>query len=68
MKVIAIGAVTGGGKTSVVSEIEKKLNGVKILHFDDYSFEGEIDDFHKRVMQGLHICRCCKMFCLHRTM
>ncbi len=52
MKVIAIGAVTAGGKTSVVTELSKKLEKVKTLHFDDYSFEGEVDNFYEWVMQG----------------
>ncbi len=52
MKVIAIGAVTAGGKTSVVTELSKKIKKVKTLHFDDYSFEGEVDNFYEWVMQG----------------
>lgn len=52
MKTIAIAAVTAGGKTTVVNEIKKNLKGVKSLHFDDYKFEGEVDDFYAWVMQG----------------
>lgn len=52
MRVIAIGAVTAGGKTSVVNEVSKKLKKVKTLHFDDYSFEGEVDNFYEWVTQG----------------
>jgi len=52
MKIIAIAAVTAGGKTTVVNEIKKELKGVKSLHFDDYKFEGEVVDFYAWVMQG----------------
>ncbi len=52
MKIIAIGAVTAGGKTTVVRELSKKLKKAKSLHFDDYSFEGEVDDFNEWTKQG----------------
>ena len=52
MKVIAIAAVTAGGKTTIVNEIKKQLPKVKSLHFDDYSFEGEVDDFYTWAMEG----------------
>lgn len=52
MKIIAIAAVTAGGKTTIVNEIKKKLKNVESLHFDDYSFEGEVDDIYSWVMQG----------------
>lgn len=52
MKIIAIAAVTAGGKTTVVSEIKKQLKSVQSLHFDDYTFEGEVDDFYAWVTQG----------------
>lgn len=52
MKVIAIAAVTAGGKTTIVNEIKKSLPNVQSLHFDDYQFNGEVDDFHNWVMQG----------------
>ncbi len=52
MKVVSIGAVTAGGKTSVVTALSKKLAKAAILHFDDYSFEGEVDDFYEWAMQG----------------
>lgn len=47
MKVIAIAAVTAGGKTTVVNEIKKKLPKTESLHFDDYSFDGAVDDYYK---------------------
>ena len=43
MKVIAISAVTAGGKTN---EMKKRLPKSCALHFDDYSFEGDVHDFH----------------------
>ena len=52
MKTIAIAAVTAGGKTRLVDELKKQLPNVKSLHFDDYSFEGEVDDFSAWVKQG----------------
>ena len=52
MKVIAIAAVTAGGKTTVVNEIKHNLKNVESLHFDDYSFEGEVDDFYTWVKNG----------------
>jgi uridine kinase len=45
MKIIAIGAVTAGGKTTVVNAIKDRLPRTTSLHFDDYSFDGEPDDF-----------------------
>ena len=45
MKIIAIGAVTAGGKTTVVNAIKSRLPRPASLHFDDYSFDCEPDDF-----------------------
>ena len=52
MKIIAIGAVTAGGKTTVVNAIKARLPRTASLHFDDYSFDGEPDDFTKWVSKG----------------
>ena len=52
MKIIAIAAVTAGGKTTVVNEIKKKLPKTASLHFDDYSFEGEVEDFYQWTIDG----------------
>lgn len=52
MKVIAIAAVTAGGKTTTVNAIKKQLSNVKSLHFDDYVFEGEVDNFYQWVLDG----------------
>ena len=45
MKIIAIGAVTAGGKTTLVNAIKDKLTRTASLHFDDYLFDGEVNDF-----------------------
>lgn len=52
MKIIAIASVTAGGKTTVVNELKKQLPSAISLHFDDYSFEGEVDDFCVWIKQG----------------
>lgn len=52
MKIIAIGAVTAGGKTTLVNAIKDKLTRTASLHFDDYSFDGEVNDFYKWVLDG----------------
>jgi uridine kinase len=41
--VIAIGAVSGGGKTTIVSCLKEKLPNSKTIYFDDYDFEGPDD-------------------------
>ena len=52
MKIIAIGAVTAGGKTTVVNAIKARLPRTASLHFDDYTFEGEVEDFSKWLSEG----------------
>lgn len=52
MKIIAIGVVTAGGKTTLVNAIKDKLTRTASLHFDDYSFDGEVNDFYKWVSDG----------------
>ncbi|MDE7221010.1 MAG: hypothetical protein K2O45_15560 [Oscillospiraceae bacterium] len=52
MKVIAIAAVTAGGKTTTVNAVKSRLPNVRTLHFDDYVFEGEVEDFHQWVLDG----------------
>ncbi len=51
MKIIAIGAVSAGGKTTVVNAIKGRLPKTTSLHFDDYSFDGEVDDFTEWVSE-----------------
>lgn len=55
MKIIAVGAVTAGGKTTVVNAIKDRLPRTASLHFDDYSFEGEVEDFSKWVSEGADV-------------
>ena len=55
MKVIAIGAVTAGGKTTVVNAMKDRLPRAATLHFDDYAFAGEVDDFPKWVSEGADV-------------
>ncbi len=52
MKIIAIGAVTAGGKTTVVNAIKDRLPGTTSLHFDAYAFEEGVEDFSKWVSEG----------------
>ena len=52
MKIIAVSAVTAGGKTTAVNAVKQKLPRCTSLHFDDYTFEGEVDDFHQWVLDG----------------
>lgn len=42
--VIAIASVSGGGKTTITSHLNRSLPNVKALFFDDYEFNGP-DDF-----------------------
>ena len=52
MKVIAVAAVTAGGKTTAVNEIKMRLANSQALHFDDYVFEGEVDNFYQWTLNG----------------
>ena len=52
MKIISVAAVTAGGKTTIVNELKKRLPNSQSLHFDDYTFEGEVDDFSQCVLDG----------------
>ena len=52
MKVIAIAAVTAGGKTSVVNEIRNKLPKTAALYFDNYAFDGEVGNYYQWVLDG----------------
>lgn len=50
--IISVASVSGGGKTTIVRELNKKIKNSKAIYFDDYNFEGEIDDFNQWVMDG----------------
>ncbi|WP_243156291.1 hypothetical protein [Clostridium sp. C2-6-12] len=50
--IIAVSGVTASGKTTIINELNKKIKNSKSLHFDDYDFEGEVEDFHQWVVNG----------------
>ena len=50
--VIAVAAVSGGGKTTVVNELKRKLNLSQVIYFDDYDFEECPEDFFQWVQSG----------------
>ena len=52
MKIIAVAAVTAGGKTTIVNELKKRLRNSQSLHFDNYTFEGEVDNYYQWVLDG----------------
>lgn len=52
MKTIAFASISAGGKTTIVNELKRQLPKSKSLHFDDYSFEGEVDDYYGWTIQG----------------
>lgn len=52
MRVVAIAAVTAGGKTTVTNELKKILPNAKSLHFDDYDFEGAVEDYYSWAVNG----------------
>lgn len=50
--VIAISAVSGGGKTTTIRELSKRLPLSKAIYFDDYEFEESPKDFFEWVKSG----------------
>lgn len=52
MKIISVAAVTAGGKTTVVNELKKRLRNSRSLHFGNYTFECEVDNFYQWVLDG----------------
>jgi uridine kinase len=51
-RVIAIAAVSGGGKTTIVKQLNGKLMNSKALYFDDYDFDDCPDDICEWVENG----------------
>lgn len=49
--VIAISAVSGGGKTTAIQLLNKQLKNSTVLFFDDYNFEGP-DNYMEWVSRG----------------
>jgi uridine kinase len=41
--VVAIAAVSGGGKTTIASHLKGKLSNSKAIYFDDYDFDAPVD-------------------------
>ena len=41
--IIAVAAISGGGKTTIAKQLNQKLENVKTLYFDNYNFEGPDD-------------------------
>jgi uridine kinase len=50
--VIAIAAVSGGGKTTITTCLNDKLMNTKALYFDNYEFDDEPDDICEWVENG----------------
>lgn len=50
--VVAIAAVSGGGKTTVTKRLTDTLSNSKALYFDDYEFDDEPDDICEWVERG----------------
>ena len=42
-KVISIASVSGGGKTTIINELSKRLDNSAVLYFDDYNFDEYIE-------------------------
>lgn len=49
--VIAVAAVSGGGKTTITSHLKANLKNTDALFFDDYNLEGP-DDFMQWIKEG----------------
>lgn len=52
--VIAIGSVSGGGKTTITTHLKQQLENSQALFFDDFEFEGP-DDVLKWVDDGANV-------------
>ncbi|MFT8348367.1 hypothetical protein [Clostridium saccharoperbutylacetonicum] len=50
--IISVASVSGGGKTTIIKELNKKIKNSKVIYFDDYTFEGEINNFNQWVKNG----------------
>lgn len=51
-KIISIAAVSGGGKTTITEELNRKLHHSKALYFDNYDFDECPSDICKWVDEG----------------
>lgn len=52
IKIIVIAAVSGGGKTTIVKELNNRLKVSKALYFDDYDFAECPNDFYEWTKNG----------------
>ncbi|OBZ09051.1 hypothetical protein A8L34_23175 [Bacillus sp. FJAT-27264] len=52
--VISIAAVSGGGKTTMVKELNNKLVNSNVLYFDNYDFDGP-DDICEWIENGANV-------------
>lgn len=50
--IIAIAALSGGGKTTIVNELVKRLSSSRAIYFDNYVFENNPEDFFEWVQNG----------------
>ena len=50
--VIAISAVSGGGKTTITNGLKNRLPLSTAIYFDDYDFEGSPEDYFHWVQSG----------------
>lgn len=50
--VVAIAAISGGGKTTVTRQLTRQISNTRSLHFDDYKFKGEPENFYDWTING----------------
>lgn len=50
--VISISAVSGGGKTTIVNLLKKRLSPCSVLYFDDYTFAGSPSNLCEWAQKG----------------
>ncbi|REJ10979.1 hypothetical protein [Halobacillus trueperi] len=50
--VIAVAAVSGGGKTTITEKLKERLPGAEALFFDTYEFEGAPENITEWVEKG----------------
>lgn len=46
-KIIAISSVSGGGKTAITNQLKQILPNSTSLHFDDYIFDSDVQDYEE---------------------
>ncbi|EGT3617670.1 hypothetical protein FHH43_15800 [Clostridium perfringens] len=50
--VIAVAAVSGGGKTTIINDLVKNLPFSKAVYFDEYDFDEYPENFYKWIQNG----------------